>query len=318
MANAASSATSAISTIQKSFEDGIFSKAVTGFHPISAGIGAVAILIVSSFPKLRNLIFNISQRLFLKISIANLLIPFAQALGKNPIARFILQRFVLTKQLVLPNTKIPDDIDDKIMEFFSLNGVSTFELVELLTVVTKPIRKIKGEDKVTSKALMEFQGKFVSSSIKPMIAAPQLLPDDYQYFGISNSTANLKMFVRHNSFFAACLTSSEKNGALTFKIDPVADQSTWFSRFSALLDPGVARIKAEFDEELNLIAIGEYSGNTYRAIDIKSPEADEAASKLLYLITYTAENIHATTHVRSFHRMLLSIIIIFLYRFSTF
>lgn len=297
--NAAATATSAVAPAARSFQQGIISKATTGFNPISAGIGAVAILILSLFPKLGNLIFSIFQRINLKISIANLLIPFAQALGNNFIARFILQRFVLKKKLVLPNTFIPDDIDNRINEFFALNGVSSFELIQLLAAVTGPIGKIKGDKKSTSNALRDFQKKYVETAIKPIVLAPQLLPDDYHYFGTTDSIANLETFVRHNAFFAACLTSSEENGAVVFKVDPKASQPTWFSRFSALLDPEVARIKAEFDANLNLVAIGEYSGNTFRAININSPEADEAASKLLYLMTYTAENIHATTHVNT-------------------
>lgn len=293
----AKASAAAIAPASRSASQSLISKSFQGFSPISAGVGALALLIVSLFPKFGNLLLDIFLRIIQGNSIANLLIPFAQKLGNNFISRFILRNFVLTKKLVLPNTFIPDDLDDRIVEFFALNGVSSFELIKLLAAVSGPIGKIKGDKKSTSQALKNFQNAFVESSVKPLVQAPQLLPENYHYFGISDSIANLEMFVRHNPFFASCLSSTAENSDIVFTIDPKADKPSWFTRFSALLDPKVARIKAKFDVNLNLISIGEYSGNTLRDIKINSPEADEAASKLLYLMTYTAENIHATTHV---------------------
>jgi len=138
------------------------------------------------------------------------------------------------------------------------------------------------------------------------------LPEDYQYFGIDDGVSNLLCLLRSNPFFASTLTpirDVNTKEIIAFGIYPF-DDSTFFGKAMAVMDPKYKRVEATFAPDLSKIL----SIVVYQPKDITSEpiiHVDDAiiplndkANLLTSLILYYCEVVHATIHVSTIYHII--------------
>lgn len=225
-------------------------------------------------------------------------------LRKVPFLEGILKRFVFQKALILDDVQLPIEYSESISTFLTLTGTSQFSILKFLAASAGDILSFGGMNKTDPKTLKkfeEFHTDYVNYAIKPKgpFDISNTLPEDYKYFGNGNNLDNTPYFFKTNPFFTASLRSSDDS---TFIVDPFGKFGTTFmSEIVSCLDESVPLVEATFSADMQLIDMKVYN-KTNPNDEIQGYSRELAATALLYQCSYYAQNIHATTHVRTtFH-----------------
>jgi hypothetical protein len=140
------------------------------------------------------------------------------------------------------------------------------------------------------------------------------LPEDYQYFGIDDGVNNLLCMLRSNPFFASTLTpirDVNSNKIIGFGIYPF-DESTYFGKAMAVMDPKYKRVEATFAPDLSsILSIVVYQPKDITSkpivhVDDATIPLNDKANLLSSLILYYCEVIHATIHVSTIYHVIIS------------
>ena len=235
-------------------------------------------------------------------SVYSLLIPAIETLERFlrsiPFAEKLIIAFILKKDLVLKDVKLPLDESEFLSSFLTLTGTSQVSVVKFLVTSAGNIGKIADKvktDESSKDAFDKFHDDYVNYAIKPKgpFDIANTLPEGYKYFGNGDSFKNLPYFMKTNPFFATSLRSKGSG----FEIDPFGKSGeTFMSRMIACLDDRVPRVEASFDGDMNLIDMKVFSA-TNPTVELTGFDKQKAATALLYQCSYYAQNIHATTHV---------------------
>ena len=281
--------TSAISAVSTAFAN-------VKAHPSSLILPALLISFGSAIPAI---IQGITSGESLNAILAPLLSIIERILRKIPFVEYLIRKYILKKNLVLPGVKLPLDVKSSINNFLTLTGTSQYMVVKFVASSLSDIGSIVGKPKNDAKSVEifeEFHRDYVKFAIEPSgpFAVANALPADYRYFGDGVNFDNLPYFFKTNPFFIASVKS---NSDSTFEIDPFGEAGiTHFSEVTSCLAKHVPRVKATFDSKMNLMSM--------RVLDARDPtkevtgiSQERAATLLLYQCSYYAQNIHATTHV---------------------
>ena len=235
-------------------------------------------------------------------SVYSLLIPAIEGLERFlraiPLVEKLILRFILKKDLVFKDVKLPLEGSEFLSSFLTLTGTSQFSIVKFLATSSGNIRdivnKVKTEEK-SVKEFNEFHNDYVNYAIKPKgpFDIANTLPEGYKYFGNGDNFKNMPYFMKTNPFF----TTSLRSTATGFEIDPFGKSGeTPMSQMIACLDDRVPRVEASFDADMNLIAMKVFSATDPNK-ELTGFDSKTAATALLYQCSYYAQNVHATTHV---------------------
>jgi hypothetical protein len=224
-----------------------------------------------------------------------------KVLRKFPFVENLLKKYVFQKALILDDVQLPIEYSESISTFLTLTGTSQFSIVKFLAASVGDILSIGGLNKTEPKTFAkfeEFQKDYVNYAIKPRgpFDISNTLPEDYKYFGNGNNLDNAPYFFKTNPFFTTSLRSNDDS---TFVVDPFGKfGTTYMSDVVSCLDESVPRVEATFNSDMQLLEMKVYN-KTNPNDEIQGYSRELAATALLYQCSYYAQNIHATTHVRT-------------------
>lgn len=219
---------------------------------------------------------------------------------KVPFVEYLVRKFILKKNLILPGVRLPLDAGSSINNFLTLTGTSQYLVVKFVASSLADVASIVGktkDDPKTVEIFEEFHRDYVKFAVEPSgpFAVANTLPEDYRYFGNGVNLDNLPFFFKTNPFFIASVKAKPDS---TFEIDPFGENgSTYFSEVVSCLSDKVPRVKATFDSMMNLVEMRVFNASN-PSKEIEGISKERAATLLLYQCSYYAQNVHATTHVR--------------------
>ena len=223
------------------------------------------------------------------------------AVRKVPFVEGLLKRFVFQKALIFDDVILPMEYSESISTFLTLTGTSQFSIIKFLAASVKDILSIGGLNKTDPKTIEKFEDfhrDYVNYAIKPRgpFDISNTLPEDYKYFGNGNNLDSTPYFFKTNPFFTASLRSNDDS---TFVVDPFGKfGTTYMSEIVSCLDDSIPRVEATFNSDMQLTDIKVFN-KTNPNDEIQGYSKELAATALLYQCSYYAQNIHATTHVRT-------------------
>ena len=195
------------------------------------------------------------------------------------------------QNLVLDGVSLPVDWSSSVNYFPALTAESALVTAQFLGNNTATISSIVGKKKTDPQTKKIFAGlhkTYVDFTIEPN------LPDGYLYFGNGDDLKNLPYMLKTNAFFMAAVRSGPNK---TFEIDPFGYRgSTYFSQLTACLKNTVPRVSATLDPLLNVLKLKVFNSSD-PTTELTGYSQEQAATYLLYQISYFAQNVHASTHV---------------------
>lgn len=195
------------------------------------------------------------------------------------------------QNLVLDGVSLPVDWSSSVNYFPALTAQSALVTGQFLGNNTNTILSIIGKKKTdpnTKKIFAGLHEAYVDFTIEPN------LPDGYLYFGNGDDLKNLPYMLKTNAFFMAAVRSGPNR---TFEIDPFGNKgSTYFSQLTACLKNTVPRVSATFDPLLKVLSLKVFNSSD-PTTELTGYTQEQAATYLLYQISYFAQNVHASTHV---------------------
>jgi hypothetical protein len=224
-----------------------------------------------------------------------------KVLRRIPFVESLLKKFVFQKALILDDVQLPIEYSESISTFLTLTGTSQFSILKFLAANAGDLLSIGGLNKTDPKTFAkfeEFHQDYVNYAIKPRgpFDISNTLPEDYKYFGNGNNLENTPYFFKTNPFFTASLRSNDDT---TFVVDPFGKfGTTYMSEIVACLDVSVPFVEATFSSDMQLLDMKVYN-KTNPNDEIQGYSRELAATALLYQCSYYAQNVHATTHVRT-------------------
>jgi len=223
--------------------------------------------------------------------------------------RNILPKDFIPNTTIFPGVKLPKEqyrgqYED---ELIYITGSSSIKIAGFAfeAIINSDVKTINGENKYLPDGSSNFKAfdKLHSQYSELIIEKGRnsYLPKDYNYFGTYDGVGNLEAMVKYNPFFASALTAATENG---FEIDPYGPQ-TQFTIYTETLDSNIPRIVAEFDKNLKVKSLKEYTGKTLTdRVEVIGTNDRDKAYKLLFTLLHHGQSIHATTHL--FHQLLTS------------
>jgi hypothetical protein len=215
----------------------------------------------------------------------NAILPIIISLG------YIASSSSFQQNLVLDGVSLPVDWSSSVNYFPALTAQSALVTAQFLGNNSATILSIVGKkksDPQTKKIFEGLQKAYVDFTI------PQNLPAGYLYFGNGDDLKNLPYMLKTNAFFMAAVRSGPNK---TFEIDPFGNKgSTYFSQLTACLKNTVPRVSGTFDPLLNVLNLKVYNSSD-PTTELTGYTQEQAATYLLYQISYFAQNVHASTHV---------------------
>lgn len=202
------------------------------------------------------------------------------------------------KSLVVTDAEypvLPQNIVNQLVDLTTTSPLQPYLLGVILFILPIPgfgqfgMNNIENKDK-------EKDGKAISAALQggfsKLIAVTNpgaiSVPKGYKRFPNDNGIETLQHFLRSNSFFATALIPDGSG----YKISS-SDKSNRFSKYIAIMDPALDRVDAKFDSQMRLIDI-RYEGKKEA---LKDEEANIAAAKLTWNLSYVAEIFHISLHV---------------------
>jgi len=214
------------------------------------------------------------------------------------------QKIKTLKSLVVTDAEypvLPQNVVNQLVDLTTTSLLQPYLLGVILFILPIPggfgqfgMNSIENKDK-------EKDGKAISAALQGGFSKLLALtnpgaisvPKGYNRFPNDNGIETLQHFLRSNSFYATALIPDGSG----YKISS-SDKSNRFSKYLAVMDPALDRVNAKFDSQMRLIDI-RYEGGKKA---LKDEEANIAAAKLTWNLSYVAEIFHISLHV--FHYMM--------------
>lgn len=225
----------------------------------------------------------------------------ARSAGKSLSALLpqLLPTAMLSHDLCFPDVYLPYEESDA-KDLLAITGTSAADIVAFVSQNILTFTRIIGKPKDDFNVLKPLHDEYVNQVLESPLSPSNKLPKGYKYFGINDGVKNLEVFLKNNPFLASALASYEdSNGDITFEVDPYGiTKQTLFSDYVAALDDSAIRVIGKFDKDLKIISLDAYKGRDFsRAVKVNNLSESDKAYRLLNIISYHAQNIHASTHV---------------------
>jgi hypothetical protein len=205
----------------------------------------------------------------------------------------------MNRTMPIPGLQFPDaylfPVEEVTEMMTSMAGKSCQELHQIIEELPSHLNTIHGQVKNDAN-VQDIFTYFTRSFIKNK----EFLPVNYRYFGSDEPLRLLVAFVRSNPFFASTLKAVYIDKvSLEFHInayDPL--DCSWFCRFVETYDPMFPRVNAVFDAQFQLKSFQAYSVDRSSMKFMKvAMKEEEAISRLLFLMTYYFQSVHALIHI---------------------
>ncbi len=192
----------------------------------------------------------------------------------------------------------------KLLHTFTRGMISTRQLLKLVMLITPRLLWLHGSKK-TPANLTSIHNFFVRKFVK----YTQYLPIGYQHFAGGHLSAKslLVAFVRANPFFASALRAVKTDSGVEYHINgyDVArskEERNWFSRLSDTYKLDFPRVNVVFDADFNVKSFDVFKLSLTATKEVVATlavgvEEDFAMEKLLFMIGYHFQCVHALIHI---------------------